>query len=94
MRPRSDKQPHEPRPSPFAVLPRCGAKTRAGLRCQQPASGKGRCYLHGGAQGSGAPQGNQNALKHGRYTAAAKAERRAVHALTRQAKAHLRTMRQ
>jgi uncharacterized protein YjcR len=24
--------------------------------------------MHGGASGSGAPRGNQNALKHGRYT--------------------------
>jgi uncharacterized protein YjcR len=24
--------------------------------------------MHGGAPGSGAPRGNQNALKHGRYT--------------------------
>jgi glucans biosynthesis protein len=24
--------------------------------------------MHGGAEGSGAPKGNQNALKHGRYT--------------------------
>ena len=90
---RSDKQPHEPPLNPFATLPRCSAKTRAGHRCQQPASGKGRCYLHGGAQGSGAPRGNHNAYKHGRYSAAAKAERRAVRALIRQAKVHLRAMR-
>jgi uncharacterized protein YjcR len=25
--------------------------------------------MHGGAVGSGAPKGNRNALKHGRYTA-------------------------
>jgi uncharacterized protein YjcR len=31
-------------------------------------SGKARCRMHGGAAGSGAPRGNQNALKHGRYT--------------------------
>jgi len=24
--------------------------------------------MHGGAEGSGAPKGNKNALKHGRYT--------------------------
>jgi uncharacterized protein YjcR len=24
--------------------------------------------MHGGAEGSGAPKGNQNAFKHGRYT--------------------------
>jgi uncharacterized protein YjcR len=27
--------------------------------------------MHGGAPGSGAPKGNQNALKHGTYTKAA-----------------------
>jgi hypothetical protein len=31
-------------------------------------SGKARCRMHGGAPGSGPPRGNQNALKHGRYT--------------------------
>lgn len=50
---------------------RCGAKTReGGTPCQAPAvSGKARCRMHGGVAGSGAPKGNQNALKHGRYTA-------------------------
>jgi len=32
----------------------------------------GRCRMHGG-KASGAPKGNQNALKHGNYTAAAQA---------------------
>ena len=27
-----------------------------------------RCRMHGGADGSGAPLGNKNALKHGRFT--------------------------
>jgi hypothetical protein len=31
--------------------------------------------MHGGAQGSGAPKGNSNALKHGTYTARAFRER-------------------
>ena len=31
--------------------------------------------MHGGAKGSGAPKGNQNALKHGTYTKAALRER-------------------
>lgn len=56
--------------------PRCGAKTRRGTSCMSPAvSGKKRCRMHGGAIGSGAPKGNQNALKHGYYTAEAKAGR-------------------
>ena len=32
--------------------------------------------MHGGAKGSGAPVGNQNALKHGLYTKEAIEERR------------------
>jgi uncharacterized protein YjcR len=32
--------------------------------------------MHGGALGSGAPKGNQNALKHGRYTKESREERR------------------
>ena len=32
--------------------------------------------MHGGAVGSGAPRGNQNALKSGLHTAAARAELR------------------
>ena len=31
--------------------------------------------MHGGAAGSGAPKGNQNALKHGMFTKEMKAER-------------------
>ncbi|WP_246233366.1 hypothetical protein [Aurantimonas aggregata] len=31
-------------------------------------SGKQRCRMHGGAAGSGAPVGNQNALKSGLHT--------------------------
>lgn len=57
-------------------FPRCGAKTRRGTPCRKPpAPGKRRCRMHGGAPGSGAQKGNTNALKHGFYTAEAKAER-------------------
>jgi hypothetical protein len=42
----------------------------------------GRCRLHGGLS-PGAPKGNSNALKHGRYTAGAIARRREVAALVR-----------
>ncbi len=46
--------------------PRCGAKTRRGTPCQSPmVRGRKRCRMHGGAYGSGAPQGNKNAWKHG-----------------------------
>jgi glucans biosynthesis protein len=39
--------------------------------------------MHGGAEGSGAPKGNINALKHGRYTRAAIARRKALRVLLR-----------
>jgi hypothetical protein len=51
---------------PMLSSPRCGAKTRLGKPCNSPAvRGKKRCRMHGGAPGSRAPPGNQNALKHG-----------------------------
>lgn len=40
--------------------------------------------MHGGAEGSGAPEGNQNALKHGRYTKKAIEERRELKRLIRE----------
>jgi uncharacterized protein YjcR len=62
--------------------PRCGAKTRSGRPCMSPAvAGKRRCRMHGGAAGSGAPQGNQNALKSGRFTRQAIEERKQLRAL-------------
>ena len=61
--------------------PRCGARTRKGTPCQAPAvSGKARCRMHGGAEGSGAPLGNQNALKHGLHTRKAKQMRQLIRA--------------
>jgi uncharacterized protein YjcR len=42
--------------------------------------------MHGGAPGSGAPKGNQNALTHGLYRKAAIEERRQVEALIRQSR--------
>ncbi|QLZ68465.1 hypothetical protein FOLKNPGA_01244 [Legionella sp. PC1000] len=64
---------------PFQFSPRCGAKTRQGTSCKAPAvSNKKRCRMHGGASGSGAPQGNKNALSHGHTTVKAKAIRKVV----------------
>ena len=40
--------------------------------------------MHGGAAGSGAPIGNQNALKHGLYTREAIAERKALSKMMRE----------
>jgi uncharacterized protein YjcR len=53
---------------PMHVSPRCGARTRRGTPCQSPAMPNGRCRMHGG-KSPGAPRGNRNALKHGRYSA-------------------------
>jgi hypothetical protein len=67
---------HKRNTAPMLGSPRCGARTRAGTLCRAPAvNGKTRCRMHGGAKGSGAPKGNQNALKHGTYTKAASRER-------------------
>ena len=76
---------------PMHASPRCGAKTRSGRPCRAPAvAGKSRCRMHGGAAGSGAPKGNKNAMKHGRFTRVAIEERRMIRDLIRQSKEHLR----
>ncbi len=76
---------------PMMQSARCGAKTRSGIPCRSPAvAGKKRCRMHGGAKGSGAPKGNQNAFKHGMYTREAMAERKQLNALLRQARETLR----
>ena len=67
---------------PMLKSPRCGARTRVGGSCQSPAvRGKKRCRMHGGAHGSGAPKGNQNALRHGTYSKTAMAERAGIREL-------------
>lgn len=69
---------------------RCGASTRSGAPCQAPAlRGKTRCRMHGGAAGSGAPWGNQNARTHGAFTRDQIADRRATRALLGEARRFL-----
>jgi uncharacterized protein YjcR len=46
----------------------------------------GRCRMHGGMS-PGAPKGNKNALKHGRYAADAIARRQEISGLVRAMKA-------
>ncbi|MDA9226430.1 hypothetical protein N9P29_00860 [bacterium] len=66
---------------------RCGAKTRSGDPCKSPAvAGKRRCRMHGGAEGSGVPIGNKNALKHGMYTGEAKHRNREIRDLLKESK--------
>jgi len=48
--------------------------------------GKKRCRMHGGAKGSGAPKGNQNAWKHGTYTKEAFRQRAEMREIFREAK--------
>ena len=43
----------------------------------------GRCRMHGGTS-PGAPEGNQNAFKHGRYTKEEIARRRQIRELLRE----------
>jgi hypothetical protein len=45
--------------------------------------------MHGGARGSGAPKGNQNAFAYGLYTAEAIRERRLLNLLIRRSRATL-----
>ena len=62
--------------------PRCGARTRSGSPCRQPAvQGKRRSRMHGGAAGSGGQHGNRNAWKHGARSSEALALRRYVRVL-------------
>ena len=65
----------------------CGAKTRTGGRCKQPAMANGRCRLHGGKSLSGKQHGR---YKHGRYTRAAIEEQRQLNRLLREVTALLR----
>jgi uncharacterized protein YjcR len=50
--------------------------------------------MHGGAKDSGAPRGNKNALKHGRFTREAFEQRRQWRDLRQQAHALIRSIKQ
>lgn len=67
---------------------KCEAKTRQGTRCSSPSMENGRCRMHGG-KSTGAPKGNRNAWKHGRYSKETLEARRLVQVLTRLAKSTL-----
>jgi hypothetical protein len=58
--------------------------------CQSPAMKNGRCRMHGG-KSRGAPKGNRNSLKHGRYTAEAISGRQQITQLLRSMKSLVRT---
>jgi hypothetical protein len=79
---------------PLARLaPRCGAKTRAGYSCQQPAMPNGRCRMHGGpSTGPRTAEGLERIQKarttHGRRTA----EMERVRSMIREMKAEARRL--
>ena len=78
---------------PMHLSRRCGARTRSGRPCRSPAvRGRRRCRMHGGAAGSGAPEGNRNALRHGCRTSEAVALRRLAARLVREARALVETV--
>ncbi len=79
MEGKNNKQPHEDR--------QCQAKSKqTGRRCRQIAMPKKRvCYYHGGMS-TGAPKGNQNALKHGLRTKKAIEDRRMISRLLKESR--------
>ncbi len=89
----------------FLAAPRCGARTRAGCACRQPAMANGRCRLHGGKStgartAAGLARCRTASLVHGQRTAeiidlrsAAARSSRALHALARVARASLQSER-
>lgn len=88
------KMTHKRDTTSMHLAPRCGAKTRRGHPCRAPAiRGKKRCRKHGGAYGSGAPKGNQNAVTHGLFTTDAIAEREDMKAILVEAAAFMEKIR-
>ena len=104
MKAKVETKPHLPRlgwlkngnpPGDFTKALRCGAKTRKGNPCPQPAMRNGRCRLHGGkSTGPRTPEGlesmRQARTKHGLYTAEATAHRKMVNMMLRAARKHLK----
>ena len=67
----------------FLAAPRCGARTRCGGECRQPAMANGRCRMHGGlSTGPRTPAGlarsRRARWKHGARSAEVRALRRAA----------------
>jgi hypothetical protein len=103
MNQKTDESPHDKRrgwlrnrnpPGDPLKAARCGAKTRRGTACQCPGMDNGRCRLHGGLStgpktAEGIERIRRAVTKHGRYSAAAKAERLYVRELLRGCRADL-----
>ena len=96
---------HGNRPGDYAKAPRCGAHTRSGGCCRQPAMKNGRCRMHGGLStgprtAEGLARARRARWKHGFCSAETRELRRAVAhtcralaATTRLARAELRRRR-
>jgi hypothetical protein len=84
-RPKSEEQPQAIASAPGVEMPSANPE-RSTVPSRQ-AMPNGRCRMHGGTS-PGAPKGNNNAFKHGRYTAAAIARRREISGLLRAMKRH------
>jgi len=72
----------------FLAAPRCGAQTRCGGSCRQPAMANGRCRLHGGLStgprtAAGLARSRRARWKHGARSAEVTALRRAARAQVR-----------
>jgi len=79
---------NDARPGDFLAAPRCGARTRCGGSCRQPAMPNGRCRMHGGlSTGARTPEGRARCararLTHGGYSAATRALNAEARAWTR-----------
>jgi hypothetical protein len=81
----TDNPMHSAVPDTSVGVGRCGARTRSGEACKSaPVTGRRRCRMHGGANGSGAPCGARNGnFKHGRYTKEVEATRQWLREVTR-----------
>jgi hypothetical protein len=77
-------------PCDIRALPKCRAKSKTtGIRCGNGAMrGKRVCWIHGG-RSPGAPKGNRNAIKHGRYTSRKIIERKATRLKMKRLKASI-----
>jgi hypothetical protein len=79
-------------PGDFLAAPRCGARTRCGGSCRQPAMANGRCRMHGGlSTGPRTPEGRARCararLTHGGYSAATRALNAEARAWTKRIRA-------
>ena len=74
---------HGNRPGDYAKAPRCGARTRSGGCCRQPAMRNGRCRMHGGLStgprtAEGLARSRRARWKHGFCSAETRELRRTV----------------